>query len=238
DALMYLDDVKREFQHEPVMYERFLDIMKEFKAMRIDTPGVIDRVCHLFRSRLNLLLGFNQFLPPGYHIEPSPSAFSEVKVSMPSGVMMVSGNDTVVSGMNNKMSPHLEFNNAINYIGRVKKHFKSEPDRYLQFLQILEAHQKEQRPVQQVYKEVMVLFHDAPELFEDFKKFLPDNLQLQTLDEYPSEQTTAASTTYITQAPPELETSNLTGAPLNTDGASEPSAVEMRSFDVLFKALL
>ncbi len=41
---------------------QFLDIMKEFKAQSIDTPGVIDRVLQLFHGHRELILGFNTFL--------------------------------------------------------------------------------------------------------------------------------------------------------------------------------
>jgi hypothetical protein len=41
---------------------QFLDIMKEFKAQSIDTPGVIDRVLNLFFGHRELILGFNTFL--------------------------------------------------------------------------------------------------------------------------------------------------------------------------------
>ena len=37
--------------------------------VRIDTEGVIGRVTDLFRGHDDLILGFNQFLPPGYRIE-------------------------------------------------------------------------------------------------------------------------------------------------------------------------
>ena len=41
---------------------QFLDIMKEFKAQSIDTPGVIGRVLDLFFGNCELILGFNTFL--------------------------------------------------------------------------------------------------------------------------------------------------------------------------------
>ena len=44
---------------------QFLDIMKEFKAQSIDTPGVIDRVLQLFHGHRELILGFNTFLVRG-----------------------------------------------------------------------------------------------------------------------------------------------------------------------------
>ncbi|KAL9934845.1 hypothetical protein V8E36_006620 [Tilletia maclaganii] len=71
DALSYLDQVKVQFQTSPDVYNRFLDIMKDFKSQSIDTPGVIERVSTLFRGHPALIQGFNTFLPPGYRIECS-----------------------------------------------------------------------------------------------------------------------------------------------------------------------
>ena len=68
DALIYLDDVKREFGDRPRIYNEFLEIMKNFKSQEVDTPGVIDRVSRLFRGYNKLILGFNKFLPDGYKI--------------------------------------------------------------------------------------------------------------------------------------------------------------------------
>eukprot|EP00632_Arachnochrysis_sp_CCMP2950_P013965 CAMPEP_0185700544 /NCGR_PEP_ID=MMETSP1164-20130828/7548_1 /TAXON_ID=1104430 /ORGANISM="Chrysoreinhardia sp, Strain CCMP2950" /LENGTH=1111 /DNA_ID=CAMNT_0028367495 /DNA_START=182 /DNA_END=3517 /DNA_ORIENTATION=+ len=69
DALLYLDQVKMAFGDKPEIYNEFLDIMKNFKAQEIDTPGVIQQVSHLFQGYNKLILGFNTFLPDGYKIE-------------------------------------------------------------------------------------------------------------------------------------------------------------------------
>lgn len=105
DALSYLDQVKVRFQHQPDVYNQFLDIMKDFKSQayvpsiepllwccpinylrRIDTPGVIDRVSSLFAGHPELIQGFNTFLPPGYRIEcgtrDDPNA---IRVTTPMG---------------------------------------------------------------------------------------------------------------------------------------------------------
>lgn len=68
DALLYLDDVKREFGDRPMVYNEFLSIMKNFKSQEVDTPGVIAKVSKLFRGNNDLILGFNKFLPDGYKI--------------------------------------------------------------------------------------------------------------------------------------------------------------------------
>ena len=88
DALSYLDQVKVRFSDHPDVYNRFLDIMKDFKSQAIDTPGVIDRVSNLFNGHPSLIQGFNTFLPPGYRIEcgtdDNPDA---IRVTTPSGTM-------------------------------------------------------------------------------------------------------------------------------------------------------
>ncbi|OJJ98247.1 hypothetical protein ASPACDRAFT_79806 [Aspergillus aculeatus ATCC 16872] len=91
DALSYLDQVKVRFVDQPDVYNRFLDIMKDFKSQAIDTPGVIQRVSTLFNGHPTLISGFNTFLPPGYRIEcgteDNPDA---IRVTTPSGTNTLS----------------------------------------------------------------------------------------------------------------------------------------------------
>ncbi|XP_043231433.1 paired amphipathic helix protein Sin3b-like isoform X2 [Amphibalanus amphitrite] len=90
DALSYLDQVKSKFQNNPEVYNDFLDIMKEFKAQNIDTPGVITRVSSLFRGHPALIVGFNTFLPPGYKIEvQSSNNYLHVSMTAPGQVTTV-----------------------------------------------------------------------------------------------------------------------------------------------------
>ncbi|KAK5172209.1 Transcriptional regulatory protein sin3 [Saxophila tyrrhenica] len=86
DALSYLDQVKVQFADSPDVYNRFLDIMKDFKSGAIDTPGVIGRVSTLFNGNPELIQGFNTFLPPGYRIECGPGTDpNEIRVTTPMG---------------------------------------------------------------------------------------------------------------------------------------------------------
>lgn len=88
DALGYLEKVKNRFGQEPQVYNQFLDIMKDFKSQAIDTEGVIKRVKELFAGDVMLIMGFNQFLPPGifapnfynfsnFSGSPPPSRFAQ-----------------------------------------------------------------------------------------------------------------------------------------------------------------
>ncbi|OUM59095.1 hypothetical protein PIROE2DRAFT_47375 [Piromyces sp. E2] len=155
DALSYLDQVKEQFNDSPQVYNQFLDIMKEFKSQALSTPGVIQRVSTLFKDHPSLITGFNTFLPPGYRIEPPV-------------------ND--MSYGNRKRAP-VEFNHAINFVNKIKNRFISEPGKYKQFLEILQIYQKEQKPIQEVYSQVQVLFQNELDLLEEFKNFLPDSTQ-------------------------------------------------------------
>lgn len=95
DALSYLDQVKVQFVEQPDVYNRFLDIMKDFKSQAIDTPGVINRVSELFAGNPNLIQGFNTFLPPGYRIECGGNNDpNTIRVTTPMGTTLQSINGT------------------------------------------------------------------------------------------------------------------------------------------------
>ncbi|RCI04557.1 Transcriptional regulatory protein sin3 [Rhizopus stolonifer] len=239
DALTYLDQVKVKFSEQPEVYNRFLDIMKEFKSQAIDTPGVIERVSTLFRGHPALISGFNTFLPPGYRIECSTDAHLRdvIKVTTPTGTTSTTNGEPLVlqsetvdnryyssampvhyrsshgqlpsisayhpppppsssssqtrlpsqqhrshsppaNDMNTRRAP-VEFNHAINYVNKIKNRFSNDPDTYKQFLEILQTYQKEQKPIQEVYAQVQILFNGANDLLAEFKQFLPDTSQQQ-----------------------------------------------------------
>ncbi|KAH8548948.1 hypothetical protein BGW37DRAFT_429996 [Umbelopsis sp. PMI_123] len=189
DALSYLDQVKVKFSDQPDVYNRFLDIMKDFKSQAIDTPGVIERVSTLFRGHPGLISGFNTFLPPGYRIECTVGSNDQdvIRVTTPTGTTSTTAGDPLnLSHEHPSHSqyyqhppaggrrPPVEFNHAINYVNKIKNRFSNEPDTYKQFLEILQTYQKEQKPIQEVYAQVQILFNGSVDLLDEFKQFLPD----------------------------------------------------------------
>ncbi|THV01430.1 hypothetical protein K435DRAFT_655423 [Dendrothele bispora CBS 962.96] len=97
DALSYLDAVKIQFQDKPEVYNKFLDIMKDFKSQQIDTPGVIQRVSRLFHGNPPLIQGFNTFLPVGYRIDVSDNPMDNtITVTTPTGTTTHSTNSRAV----------------------------------------------------------------------------------------------------------------------------------------------
>ncbi|XP_021731191.1 paired amphipathic helix protein Sin3-like 4 [Chenopodium quinoa] len=150
DALAYLKAVKEMFQEKKEKYDEFLEVMKDFKAQRIDTTGVIARVKDLFKGHRDLILGFNTFLPKGYEITLPPE------------------------DDNPPAKKPVEFEEAISFVNKIKSRFHGDERVYKSFLDILNMYRKENKTISEVYQEVAELFRDHRDLLEEFTHFLPD----------------------------------------------------------------
>ncbi|KAI4314256.1 hypothetical protein L6164_027183 [Bauhinia variegata] len=150
DALAYLKAVKDIFHDKREKYDDFLEVMKDFKAQRIDTAGVIARVKDLFKGHRDLILGFNTFLPKGYEIT-LPLEDEQPPQKKP-----------------------VEFEEAINFVNKIKNRFQGDDHVYKSFLDILNMYRKENKSIHEVYQEVAALFQDHPDLLDEFTHFLPD----------------------------------------------------------------
>ncbi|XP_024381894.1 paired amphipathic helix protein Sin3-like 3 isoform X2 [Physcomitrium patens] len=144
DALAYLKAVKDKFKNDKTKYEEFLEVIKDFKAQKLDTAGVISRVKQLFKGYPKLIMGFNAFLPRGYEITQPEEE-----------------------------KPAVEFDQAINYVNKIKARFATEEIVYKQFLEILNYYRKGNKTINEVYQEVANLFADHSDLLEEFTCFLP-----------------------------------------------------------------
>ncbi|XWS30312.1 hypothetical protein CRYUN_Cryun24cG0106200 [Craigia yunnanensis] len=149
DALTYLKEVKEMFQDQKEKYDMFLEVMKDFKAQRTDTVGVIARVKELFKGHNNLIYGFNTFLPKGYEITLEEDEAPPKK--------------------------NVEFEEAISFVNKIKKRFQNDEHVYKAFLDILNMYRKEHKDINEVYIEVASLFDDHSDLLEEFTRFLPDS---------------------------------------------------------------
>ncbi|XP_065030108.1 paired amphipathic helix protein Sin3-like 4 isoform X4 [Musa acuminata AAA Group] len=144
DALAYLKAVKDVFQDKREKYDEFLEVMKDFKSQRIDTNGVIMRVKELFKGHLDLILGFNTFLPKGYEIKQPED------------------------------KKPVEFEEAITFVNKIKNRFQNDDRVYKSFLDILNMYRREDKSIHEVYQEVAALFQNHQDLLEEFIHFLPD----------------------------------------------------------------
>ncbi|VYS66870.1 unnamed protein product [Arabidopsis thaliana] len=154
DALTYLKEVKEMFQDQRDKYDMFLEVMKDFKAQKTDTSGVISRVKELFKGHNNLIFGFNTFLPKGFEITLDD-------VEAPS-------------------KKTVEFEEAISFVNKIKTRFQHNELVYKSFLEILNMYRKDNKDITEVYNEVSTLFEDHSDLLEEFTRFLPDSLAPHT----------------------------------------------------------
>ncbi|XP_056846372.1 paired amphipathic helix protein Sin3-like 4 isoform X2 [Raphanus sativus] len=145
NALDYLKIVKKTYQDKVEVYESFLEVMKDFKALRMDTCGVILRVKELFKEEKELLLGFNIFLPKGFEIT-------------------IEGDQT--------LPDNVDFDEAISYMKKTRFQGNN-MHAYISFLDILNMYKKEKKSIVEIYNEVAVLFRDHQDLLAEFANFLP-----------------------------------------------------------------
>ncbi|KLO14002.1 hypothetical protein SCHPADRAFT_851670 [Schizopora paradoxa] len=189
DALSYLDAVKQRFHDQPDVYNRFLDIMKDFKSQNIDTPGVIERVSNLFSGNPELIQGFNTFLPVGYRIECSLDAHdrNRITVTTPEGTTMQTTtgfapepnpNSLIMTALAKSASESLPYTHeqispAIEYVTKIKQRFADHTDLYQEFLDILSLYKRS--PIDQAHltDRIAKLFKNAPDLLPDFQVFMP-----------------------------------------------------------------
>ncbi|CAD7696877.1 unnamed protein product [Ostreobium quekettii] len=151
DALVYLREVKQRFNHRKDVYDAFLDVMKDFKAQRIDIATVIGSVKDLLKGHNDLILGFNTFLPKGSEITMVPER--------------------------REARPAVELDQAITYINRIKARFAHDERVYKNFLEILCCFRQGRMDIHRVYREVADLFRNHEDLLEEFGYFLPDHSQ-------------------------------------------------------------
>ncbi|CAF2184967.1 unnamed protein product [Brassica rapa] len=135
DALDYLKIVKKTYQDKLEVYMSFLEVMKDFKAQRTDTYGVILRVKELLKGEKELLLGFNMFLPKGFEIT-------------------IEGDQTL---------PDVDFDKAISYMKKIKTRFQgNNMHAYICFLDILNMYKKEKKNIIEIYDEARFQDNDRP----------------------------------------------------------------------------
>ncbi|GLU02000.1 hypothetical protein SLE2022_192730 [Rubroshorea leprosula] len=147
DAVTYLSQVKEAFQDGGEKYDMFNEVMRDFRAQKIDTAGVIARVKELFKGHNNLLYGFNTFLPKEYEI--------------------------TLDDHDKPLEKSVELKEAISFVLKIKERFQNNKHVYISFLDILKMYRTGQKDINEVYNEVVALFKDHQELLDEFKRYLP-----------------------------------------------------------------
>ncbi|GAU33083.1 hypothetical protein TSUD_227420 [Trifolium subterraneum] len=158
DALALISAVKSVFKDDNgEKYETFLEVLKDFKAGKIDRRDVKYRVYELFKGHQDLILRFNKFMPTQY----------EIKLPM-------DHDDDKPQGR------QLETNDAFAFLKKVKDAFQGKNrEKYDEFLEILKDFKAQRIHTSIVVERVKEMFKGHADLISGFNVFLPNTFQLQ-----------------------------------------------------------
>jgi histone deacetylase complex regulatory component SIN3 len=83
----------------------------------------------------------------------------------------------------------IDFNQAIQFVNKIKARFTEDAEVYKRFLEILQTYSKDNRNqsfgIKEVYEQVAELFKDQPDLLSEFTHFLPDQTGQATMPGLP-----------------------------------------------------
>ncbi|KAI3988699.1 hypothetical protein MKX01_027063 [Papaver californicum] len=147
DAIAYVTTVKEKFRDNREKYDEFLNILEDFKVYKIDTLGVMSRIKVLFKGHPDLILGFNTFTPEGNEIST-----------------------TMEDEPSQKKPP--EFVDFMIFLNQVQTRFQNDDHVFELFLGVLLDILVKSKSITEVYNEVAYLFHQHPDLLNEFKYFL------------------------------------------------------------------
>ncbi|KAI3887198.1 hypothetical protein MKX03_022606 [Papaver bracteatum] len=148
DDIAYLMAVMNKFQDKREKYDEFIQVLKDFKAKKMDIRDVKSRVIDLLKGHADdLILGFNTFLPTG------------------DGITL----DLVMDDL-----PRISMESIINFVIKVKTN--CEDHVYTSFLGILNMHRSNSTSTMaEVQQKITDLFqhNHHPDLVDELNNFLP-----------------------------------------------------------------
>ncbi|KAF7683264.1 Paired amphipathic helix protein Sin3b [Astathelohania contejeani] len=198
EALQYLYMVKEEFHSDPLIYDNFLDIMKDYKHGKMNASGVVKAITALFSSKPHLIRQFNEFLPKEARSEPRIEQRVETRIEQriePRNELRM--DQRIVEEQNylpRRGPPSFVRNNrtipqptikaetpedyqrqkmASNYIQKVKTRLLHRPESYRAFIDVIRSHQSAKMPIDKVLSKLKVILWEYPDLIEEFREFMP-----------------------------------------------------------------
>jgi histone deacetylase complex regulatory component SIN3 len=175
DALAYLDKVRVQFGEsgENSVYDQFLEIMKDFRARTIDTPGVIAKVKQLFSGHKELILGFNTFLPPGYRIDEEDIE----PVEYVRALKYVTKIKTRFASQPIFYKFFIDILQKYQERERIREKEREEAAAMggpASHREMTLREKEREADIRDVYQKVAKLFHEQQDLLEEFTHFLPE----------------------------------------------------------------
>ncbi|KAF2837164.1 hypothetical protein M501DRAFT_1018074 [Patellaria atrata CBS 101060] len=88
------------------------------------------------------------------------------------------GNDSSGRGKELERPEEIDNDYAIEYVGKIQDHFAKEPEKFKEFIAIIETYELDKAPIRTIYRQVRKLFEGDRQLFEQFRHFLPEGFAL------------------------------------------------------------
>ena len=130
-------------------------------------PSTYATVVPSFSGVSSVPIAPHPILPPSESVKATSGTSMEEEYPNPSHIPTSSTSLKRDLGSADHRAP-VEFNQAINYVNKIKNRFSTEPEIYKKFLEILQTYQKEQKPIQEV---VFLLFYKLKFMFRSMLKF-------------------------------------------------------------------
>jgi paired amphipathic helix protein Sin3a len=196
-AFSFLEEIKQEFKDQPRVYEQFVDVMKSFKLRKLEVSDVASRVSTLFAGHKDIIIKFNNFLPPTHKIEVSSDE-----------------EETIDATSTSPPRRTKEFLRAKKFVRKLRVSLEGKPQDYKLFLKYLQMYHSNQQTVNELYNNVEKLLQGHPDLVKEFVTFLPENSVYPDPSKYsPQPQSSPDQTCPKEDLSPSLE---------NSDGKAVP----------------
>ena len=166
-ALYYTQAVRQRFKQDPNIFHQFLHILEEIKQPNVDIVDLINQVVILFDGQVDLLTGFNSFLPRDYQIQVQNDA------------VLIKVYEQVAQ---ENSTNNIETEESLGYVRQVKHIFHDQQHVYESFIQLLAEFHRGEVDHMQTIRRVLELFHDHSELITGFNTFLPQGYRISKYD--------------------------------------------------------
>lgn len=146
-------------------------------------------------------------------VVPHPTSNQKTSVAQRSenpAAALAGGLVSPMLGPSTGVTKHVEFDQAVNYVNRIKGRFEDNDTVYKTFLSILQTYQKEQRTIKEVYDQVSHLFRDHIDLLREFTHFLPETAPHAAAAQHPMTVGPVAATAGNVAAPTQMRAPALT----------------------------
>jgi histone deacetylase complex regulatory component SIN3 len=157
DALAFVTQVKVVFKDNKEKYNKFLQVIQNFKDQKINTSSYIEIGIKLFKGHPHLLLGFSNFLPDG------------CKLTLPLDYDHQQGYQLAIED---------------EFLNQVKLVFQNNMEKYFEFLQVIADHKAQGIDIRGVAAIVKELFKGHRNLILGFNVFLPKKYQITLSSEF------------------------------------------------------